>query len=205
MAWRVMALAAVAATLAGSCVAEGATATDTGPYTVDGRLPPARLTSRFQALARDHGWQEDVIPANPADAADSANPGRAIRAWRTTQQGPALWLLAGIHGEEPAGPNAIAASINVIAGLAKTGVPMVVIPLCNPVAYARNWRYPNTPDRDWRGGGYSVGDASYLLPDLATGTRATGRRAGRAGDRGADSVRIARHRAISAAAGARPA
>ena len=30
----------------------------------------------------------------------------AIRAWRTTHRGEALWILAGIHGEEPA-PNAI--------------------------------------------------------------------------------------------------
>jgi hypothetical protein len=46
----------------------------------------------------------------------------------------------------------------------------VVLPLCNPRAYRHNWRYPNTAERDWKkGGGYSVGDSGYLLPDLATG------------------------------------
>jgi hypothetical protein len=97
--------------------------------------------------------------------------GLAIRAWRTARQGEALWILAGIHGEEPAGPNAIAASLAHIAGLAGAGVPIVVIPLCNPRAYRNNWRYPNTPERDWRKGGYSVGDSEYLLADLERGNR----------------------------------
>lgn len=54
--------------------------------------------------------------------------------------------------------------------LADAGVPIVLIPLCNPKAYRSNWRYPNTPERDWRKGGYSVGDSEYLLPDLERGT-----------------------------------
>ena len=95
----------------------------------------------------------------------------AIRAWRTTHRGEALWILAGIHGEEPAGPNAIAAHLPSIIELAASGVPIVVIPLCNPKAYRSNWRYPNTSERDWHKGGYSVGDAEYLLADPATGDR----------------------------------
>ena len=76
-------------------------------------------------------------------------------------------MLSGIHGEEPAGPNAIAANLASLTQLADAGVPIVVIPLANPKAYRHNWRYPNTPERDWKkGGGYSVGDAEYLLPDL---------------------------------------
>ena len=46
-----------------------------------------------------------------------------------------------------------------------------MIPLCNPKAYRHNWRYPNTAERDWHKGGYSVGDAEYLLPDLESGTK----------------------------------
>ena len=73
---------------------------------------------------------------------------------------------------EPAGPNAIAANLASLTELADAGVPIVVIPLANPKAYRHNWRYPNTPERDWKkGGGYSVGDAEYLLPDLDAGTR----------------------------------
>jgi len=135
------------------------------PYTADGRLPLETLFGRFDSLTRDHGWQAETVYTYRAKGE------LAIRAWRTPHRGPALWVLAGIHGEEPAGPNAIAASLGSITELAATGVPVVIIPVCNPVAYRNNWRYPNTADRDWHSGGYSVGDAEYLLPDLETGTR----------------------------------
>ena len=136
-------------------------------YVADGRLPLTSIMARFDTLTTEHGWHADTIFAYPDQ------PGLAIKAWRTTQQGPALWLLAGVHGEEPAGPNAIARQLPVLAQLAAQGVPMVVIPLANPRAYRHHWRYPNTPERDWKtGGGYSVGDAEYLLPDLGAGTQA---------------------------------
>lgn len=136
-------------------------------HVADGRLPLSSIMARFDTLATEHGWQADTIFAYPDGPAES------IKAWRTTQQGPALWLLAGVHGEEPAGPNAIARHLPVLAQLAAQGVPVVVIPLANPRAYRHHWRYPNTPERDWKtGGGYSVGDAEYLLPDLDAGTRA---------------------------------
>jgi len=131
----------------------------------DGRSTVEQLSSRFQSLSVDHGWQSDTIYTYPPEH------DLAIRAWRTAQRGEALWILAGIHGEEPAGPNAIARSLPSIIELAASGVPVVVIPLCNPKAYRNNWRYPNTPERDWRKGGYSVGDAEYLLPDVETGAR----------------------------------
>jgi hypothetical protein len=124
----------------------------------------AQLTDRFETLSRDHGWHAATIYDYPG--AD----GLAIRAWSTAHRGEALWILAGMHGEEPAGPNAVANHLTSIIELAATGVPVVVIPLCNPRAYRYNWRYPNTPERDWRKGGYSVGDAEYLLPDLEQGT-----------------------------------
>ncbi len=133
------------------------------PYTADQRLPPAELLRQIDALHRDHGWLTETFYRYP--------DGTAIRAWRTQQRGPALWILAGIHGEEPAGPNAIARSIPQIARLAASGVPMVVIPLANPQAYIRTWRYPNTADRDWQGPVYSVGESEDLLPDLERGNR----------------------------------
>ncbi len=138
---------------------------------VDGRQTLDQLWARYESLAKRHGWQQETIYAYPDE------PGLAIRAWRTAQRGPALWLLAGIHGEEPAGPNAIAGQLESVVKLAEAGVPVVLIPLCNPKAYRSNWRYPNTAERDWRKGGYSVGDAEYLLPDLEHGT---GPRAGAA-------------------------
>jgi len=134
-------------------------------YTEDGRSTVEQLTSRYESLSTDHGWQMETVYAYPG------TDGLAIRAWRTARRGGAMWILAGIHGEEPAGPNAIAAHLASIVELAASGVPVVLIPLCNPKAYRSNWRYPNTPERDWRKGGYSVGDAEYLLPDLATGAQ----------------------------------
>lgn len=126
----------------------------------DGRRPLAELLDRYSTLAQVHGWIAETVYAYPdADAL-------AIRAWRTAEPGPALWLLAGIHGEEPAGPNAIAESVDDLARFAASGVPVVLLPLCNPNGYRNNWRYPNTAERDWRKGGYSVGDSEYLLPDV---------------------------------------
>jgi hypothetical protein len=136
----------------------------TADYTADGRATLAQLSARYETLAKRHGWRQETIYAYP-DA-----PDLAIRAWRTAQPGPALWLIAGIHGEEPAGPNAIAEQLDSLVQLAGDGVPIVLIPMSNPKAYRSNWRYPNTPERDWRQGGYSVGDSEYLLPDLEHGT-----------------------------------
>jgi len=132
------------------------------PPPADGRASLEALHEKYAALEA-HGWLREPIYAYV--------DGDAIRAWRTRASGPALWILAGIHGEEPAGPNAVAASLASLVGLAESGVPIVVVPLCNPRGYRNGWRYPNTPERDWRKGGYSVGDAEYLLEDLADSSR----------------------------------
>jgi hypothetical protein len=136
----------------------------TSQYSGDGRLRLASLIRRFDELSDKHGWQPESVYVYPDDGS------LVIRGWRTPHRGEALWILSGIHGEEPAGPNAISANLDSIVELAASGVPIVLLPLCNPRAYRNNWRYPNTPERDWRKGGYSVGDAEYLLPDLETGT-----------------------------------
>lgn len=130
------------------------------PPAPDDRLPLTALAERHAPLATVHGWAADTVYAYPSE------PALAIRGWRTPRTGPALWVLAGIHGEEPAGPNAIAGRVPLLAELAARGVPVVLLPMCNPRAYRANWRYPNTPERDWRAGGYSVGDAEWLLPAL---------------------------------------
>lgn len=133
-------------------------------YSADGRMALDQLLRRYSSLSAARGWTQDTVYAYVGDPA-------RILAWRTKRSGRALWILAGIHGEEPAGPNAIARSLEPLSALADSGVPVVLIPMCNPKAYRNNWRYPNTAERDWRkGGGYSVGDAEYLLADLDSGT-----------------------------------
>jgi hypothetical protein len=140
-----------------------------GAYLADGRATLDQLRSRFDSIRVRGTWIAEDIYTYPDD------PRLRIEAWRTDREGPALWLLAGIHGEEPAGPNALAQEIAAVAVLAEAGVPIVMVPMCNPKAYLNNTRYPNTADRDWKGGGYSVGDAEYLLPKVTggEGTRAT--------------------------------
>jgi hypothetical protein len=146
-------------------VAAKASATTTD-YAADGRLPLGMIMERFNTLSSQHGWLAETIYSDPV------TPAVAIKSWRTPHRGEALWVLSGVHGEEPAGPNAIAANLASLTQLAAAGVPIVVIPLANPNAYRHNWRYPNTPERDWKkGGGYSVGDAEHLLPDLETGSK----------------------------------
>jgi len=77
--------------------------------------------------------------------------------------GPALWIITGIHGDEPAGPNMIARNIEYIAILLHT-IPTLILPLCNPIGYLLNEKYIDksrtTNDR------MSFGDASCKLPNM---------------------------------------
>ncbi len=84
---------------------------------------------------------------------------------RTRRKGPALWLLTGIHGEEPAGPDALAESLPVLLKLERSGIPLVAFPLLNPLGYQRNWRYPNAAVYSKSAPGSSVGDSDHLLAD----------------------------------------
>ena len=151
---------ALAAVLSFACAHQEAKRA-AGPF-ADGRASVEALHAKYAALEA-HGWLRETIHTY-AD-------GDEIRAWRTPATGRALWILAGIHGEEPAGPNAIADEVASLAAFAGRGVAVVAVPLCSPRAYRNHWRYPNTPERDWRKAGYSVGDAEYLLEDLANPAR----------------------------------
>jgi len=155
------------------CLSEEALA-DSSPFTVeprivlpesiatfdDGRRPIGDLFAEYQRLL-DQGWQLDLIINSKPTGAEVALP---IIALRSPASGPAVWFLTGIHGEEPAGPNAMAASISNIAALGKCH-PVLLLPMLNPHGYARNWRYLNTPVYSETVEGHSVGDSSHLLPD----------------------------------------
>lgn len=131
-------------------------------YTVDGRQPINKLYSRYEILMNNDKWVREIVYSYPDSVTE-------ILSYKTKKEGPALWIISGIHGEEPAGPNAIANNIERISELAESNIPVVLLPLCNPRGYRNGWRYPNTAERDWRKGGYSVGDSEYLLPDLENG------------------------------------
>jgi hypothetical protein len=126
----------------------------------DGRAPVGELYAAYRTLTA-RGWSLDVVAESAPAGTTQPLP---IVALRSPGSGPAVWILSGIHGEEPAGPNAIAAAIEDLARLGKQR-PVVLLPLLNPHGYARNWRYLNVPAYDPAIDGHSVGDSSHLLPD----------------------------------------
>ena len=132
----------------------------------DGRRPVEDLYQAYLGLV-DHGWTLEVVAESQPEGTARPLP---IIALRSPASGPAAWILSGIHGEEPAGPNAIAAAIDDIARLGSRR-PVVLMPLLNPQGYARNWRYLNVAVYSETVDGNSVGDSSHLLPDAQSPAR----------------------------------
>jgi hypothetical protein len=133
----------------------------------DGRAPIESLYRASLALV-ERGWSVEVVAQSEPAGTAAALP---IIALMSPKPGPAVWILAGIHGEEPAGPNAI---VDAIDDIAKLGAhrPVVLLPLLNPQGYARNWRYLNVATYSQSVDGQSVGDSSHLLPSAEDPSRA---------------------------------
>lgn len=125
----------------------------------DGRKPLAALYQSYLKLL-DCGWTLEIVANSQPAGTGVALP---IIALRSPRSGAAVWILAGIHGEEPAGPNALAAVIEDIARLGQQRA-VVLLPLLNPQGYVRNWRYLNVAIYSESIEGHSVGDSSHLLP-----------------------------------------
>jgi Succinylglutamate desuccinylase / Aspartoacylase family len=158
-------------------------------YAEDGRASVETLLRSVLALTGE-GWIAETIVASQPDGTAQPLP---IVALRTGSAGPAVWILAGIHGEEPAGPNAVAEAIDAIASLGRER-PVVLLPLLNPHGYARNWRYLNAATYSKDVDGQSVGDSSHLLvsPDHANRARASSPSSPEAGAITAYLLRLAR-------------
>jgi len=146
--------------LLASALLAAAVAIPTGVATHDDGRAPIESIYRAALSLVERGWTAEVVAESAPDGTDSPLP---ILALRSPKAGPAVWILSGIHGEEPAGPNAIAASIEDIARLGAER-PVVLLPLLNPQGYARNWRYLNVATYSDEVDGHSVGDSSHLLP-----------------------------------------
>jgi hypothetical protein len=114
------------------------------------------LFRAYHTLAND-GWVAETIIMSAR-----RNMSQPIMSFKTKATGPALWLLSGIHGEEPAGPNAMAQGIDIIRDIGRH-MPVVLLPLCNPLGYVSGWRYLDRPD--WQEGTtpLSVGDSEHVL------------------------------------------
>lgn len=144
--------------------AEGSRNKGFSHFTEDGRLPLAEIYRRYDQL-NQYLWIKELVGFQIMLNESGEDTGIVfpIYVYRTNTKGKALWLLAGVHGEEPAGPVALSGSVDVLNSLAKSGVPMVVWPMLNPSGYARDWRY-----QDLKRGrtGTSVTDCEHLLPKI---------------------------------------
>jgi len=146
---------------------------DCRTYTKDGRK---HIRDVFEALDKldDKLWNHEVLYWQQFTM-KGKRYALPIIAFRTKQRGKALWIIGGIHGEEPAAPNAITDHIGFLNDIAQR-IPVVLIPLCNPAGYVRDWRYPDAKriPRDYDGS--SVGNSEHLLPDLRKATRPRARK-----------------------------
>jgi hypothetical protein len=130
------------------------------PYTKDGRIPLQKLYKKFVKFANINNFDLEY------PVVQTYQNGNSVEMWpimvmRTKNSGNGLWIISGIHGEEPAGPNALTNNLEVLAKLSKK-IPMVILPLCNPLGYKFNSRYSlSHPD-------ISVGDSEHLLLNSQT-------------------------------------
>jgi hypothetical protein len=126
------------------------------------RLAVEELYRAFARLETD-GWTAETV-AISSRKRNGRLMSLPIPSFHTGKTGRAVWIISGIHGEEPAGPNAVAVGIDIIRQLGDL-VPVVLLPLCNPLGYACGWRYLNRAN--WQEGAtvMSVGDAEHVLPD----------------------------------------
>src|SRR3989344_752752 len=135
-----------------------------GTYSKDKRKPLFKIYSSFSRLKENKRTYE-ILYNQIVDIKKSKNIPLPILAFRTRKKGSALWIIGGIHGEEPAGPNAISKNIRFLNRLSKR-IPIVILPLCNPVGYVKDWRYPNRKNSSKKMETISVGDSEHLLIDL---------------------------------------
>jgi hypothetical protein len=138
-------------------------------YKKDGRMPIVDIYRKLSRL-KDHLWIKETLSCQRVDLKENKRKFLPILGFRTRLKGDALWIIAGIHGEEPAGPNAIAKNIRYLNKLAKR-IPIVLLPLCNPSGYRRDWRYPTLKRRPKSSETLvpSVGASEHFLIDEKTG------------------------------------
>jgi hypothetical protein len=130
-------------------------------YVKDGRAPVRELLPRYKELWRKNDWSFDVI-YTPS----SAPPVYGFVSPHKPDADKFLWIIGGIHGEEPAGPNAFAREIETIAKLPEMNIPVVFIPLVNTAGYIQDRYYPNVAGIKRKG--KSVGDSDHFLIDEKT-------------------------------------
>lgn len=131
-------------------------------FNEDNRTPITDLYSQFELLVTNGRWTTEIITSWVGPDADGYEVSLPIRAYISPNNGsgPWLWVIAGIHGEEPAGVLAIAQEVETLMDLARSGIPIVCLPLVNPGGYIRNQRFPYSHRNNKNA---SLGDSEHLL------------------------------------------
>jgi len=127
----------------------------------DGRASLFELNKKYDELESKYGFTKEPVYTTNVDSKNGPVE-VTVYCYKSVRKGPALWILSGVHGEEPTGPNAIGQNIDTLGELGRE-VPLVIIPLLNPKGYYRDWRYPDER-RDWHKG-HSVSDSEHYLPN----------------------------------------
>jgi Succinylglutamate desuccinylase / Aspartoacylase family len=131
-------------------------------YKEDGRASLFELNKQYDELESKYRFAKEPVYTINVDSKNGPVE-VTVYCYKSAKKGPALWILSGVHGEEPTGPNAIAQNIDTLGELGRE-VPLVIIPLLNPKGYSKDDRYYDE-HRDFNKG-HSVGDSEHYLPSL---------------------------------------
>ncbi len=128
-------------------------------FSEDGRASLHDLYATYLSLSEEYGWNLEIA-YNQQFPTQYGTIELPILSFTSPAKGDSIYLLSGVHGEEPAGPNAIAKAVSILAEQG-TYLPIILIPLCNPAGYVRDWRYfDEYRNRDT---GNSIGDSEHHI------------------------------------------
>jgi hypothetical protein len=136
-------------------------------YSTDGRRSVETILEIYQQLV-DAGWKSEQICDQSETTDDKSGVKNPIIAFKSppaiqaTEENPleTFWILAGVHGEEPAPQEAFANEMSTLIELGQTEA-IVFVGMLNPKGRRYDWRYENEY-RDFHKG-HSVTDSEHLL------------------------------------------
>jgi hypothetical protein len=132
-------------------------------YSQDGRKSIGELWTKYHQLVESGLFEQELIYTQTGKTLDDEDVTIPTFGYKSIlpkgKAKSAFWILSGIHGEEPAGPNALADNITDIINLAKSKIAVVIAPLLNGIGYIRDDRFFDAH----RGEGSSVSDSEHLL------------------------------------------
>jgi len=106
-------------------------------FSGDNRMFIGDLYQKFQDLVRA-GWQKEKIYSQKLEILEDIKIDLPIFAYRNSDK-PHWVVLAGIHGHEPAGSNALAHYVDCLIKISQKK-SILIVPLCNPWGYVKNRR-----------------------------------------------------------------